>query len=207
MSLSHETVLELMALADGELEGEEKARAERAVAESDEARRLVAGFQARHVAEWLVASAEERAVAADGIADAVMAKVVRQGAEGGGVVRLAEARGPGRRAGVAAPAAFAALALAAGIAMVLRGGDREVEERAPVASVAIPPVAEDVPSASALAQHSPAPLLGVEVDEIDSPSRDVSVFEIPVGTAAAAAANAGQPSSVVIMIEDDPGLK
>jgi hypothetical protein len=39
------------------------------------------------------------------------------------------------------------------------------------------------------------------VDEVDSPSRGISVFEIPVP--GAAAANANGPSSVVIMIEDE----
>ena len=45
------------------------------------------------------------------------------------------------------------------------------------------------------------PTQGVEVDEVDSPSRGISVFEIPVP--GAAAANANGPSSVVIMIEDE----
>jgi hypothetical protein len=45
----------------------------------------------------------------------------------------------------------------------------------------------------------------VEVDEIDSPSRGVSVFEIPLGSVAAAAASPVAPSSVVIWIDDDPG--
>jgi hypothetical protein len=198
MSLPREAVLELMALADGELAGEERVRAERMVAENEEARRLVEGFRREHVAEWLKADASERAALADGIADAVMAKVVRENAPEDGVVRIAE-RKRSRQAGVAAPAAFAALALAAGVALVLRGGASPGEDTsAPVASVAPPTEPPAV-----VATHERAPL-GVEVDEIDSPSRDVSVFEIPVGAAAAAAA---RPSSVVIMIEDDQGAK
>ncbi len=77
MSLPRETVLELMALADGELEGTQKAGAERTVAESAEARRLVEEFRGTAVAKWLMTAVNERAPVADGIADAVMAKVAR----------------------------------------------------------------------------------------------------------------------------------
>jgi hypothetical protein len=44
----------------------------------------------------------------------------------------------------------------------------------------------------------------VELDEIDSPSHDVSVFEIS-GAAVEVAANTPAPSSVVIWIDDEPG--
>ncbi len=215
MSLSRETMIELMALADGELAGEEKARAERAVAESGEARRIVEGFQSTPVADWLRASLEERAGSAGGIADAVMAKVVRQGPKDSGAPgRLADANRARKRARVVASAAFAALALAAGAAMVLPPGDREAGESAlpapVVTSVAPPARVEQALSASATTQSAPSAVQGVEVDEIDSPSRVVSVFEIPAGVRVkpgAAAANANAPSSVVIMIEDDPGRK
>ena len=53
-----------------------------------------------------------------------------------------------------------------------------------MASVAVPPVDFQVPSAT-VARSEPAG--GVEVNEIDAPSRGVSVFEIPVGAAAAVA--------------------
>ena len=206
MTLPRETVLELMALADGELTGEEKARAERVLSASSEAQELVRGLRSAqaHVGRWLVEATEERASLADGIADAVMARVAQQATEEGVVVKLTR-EGRGRRARVAAPAAFAALALAAGVALVFQGGARDAETSAPVASAAVPVV--DEPSATAIAAHTMAPALGVEVDEIDTPSGDVSVFEIPAGTAAAAAANASQPSSVVIMIEEDPARK
>jgi hypothetical protein len=217
MSLSRDTVLELMALADGELDGEDKAQAERVVAESAEARALLDGFRSAQVARWLASMVEERAPMADGIADKVMARVAEQGAKEG-VGSLADARARRRWDGLGAPAAFAALSLAAGIAIVVGGGERQEPVSAPVASVALPPAAEEAvpPTQSAVAQRGnptsqaadplwgvrPTPL-GVEVNDIDSPSRDVSVFEIPVGTSATAAANAKGPSSVVIMIEDD----
>jgi hypothetical protein len=78
-----------------------------------------------------------------------------------------------------------------------------MSDHAPVASVGIPPVDFQVPSAT-VAQAEPA--RGVEVNEIDAPSRGVSVFEIPVG-AAAAIASPTRASSVVVWVDDDPGSK
>jgi hypothetical protein len=111
---------------------------------------------------------------------------------------------------VQAVAAGAALALAAGVAVVARSGDRAEAPRAPVASVVAPhgEVASE-PAGPTVAQQNVSPQQGVEVDEIDSPSRGISVFEIPLGSAAAAAGAPGQvaPSSVVIWIDDEPGVK
>jgi hypothetical protein len=76
---------------------------------------------------------------------------------------------------------------------------------APVASVTIPSSSlGSIPAvASVSAPLGAGPSRGVEVEEIDSPSRGVSVFEIPLGNAAAAAGPTG-PSSVVIWIDDEP---
>jgi hypothetical protein len=163
----------------------------------------VEGFRAGSLAQWLEESVDERAAVADGIADAVMARVAQEGAEERRVVRLSSASRKGRMS-VAAPLAFAALSLAAGVAMTVHGGDKPGDTSAPIASASPPvtPAPDDEPQTSALAQH--APPQGVEVDEIDSLSRGVSIFEIPVAPSAAAAANSPPPSSVVIMIEDDP---
>jgi hypothetical protein len=214
MSLSHQTVLELMSLADGELEGADKERVERLVASSDEARRIVDAMRRGEVGAWLTASLDERAAkaGADGIADAVMAAVGRGGAadetvrqasaEGGGVVSMAGRARRASRQQVAMSAAAVGLALAAAVALYVRGGGDHTAEHAPVASVGVPPVDFQAPSAT-VAQE---PAGGVEVNEIDAPSRGVSVFEIPVG-AAAAAANPPGPSSVVVWVDDDPGSK
>ena len=45
MSLSQETLFDLMALADGELEGDARERAEKLVSQSEEARRIVEGMR------------------------------------------------------------------------------------------------------------------------------------------------------------------
>jgi hypothetical protein len=213
MSLSRETMTELMALADGELDGEARERAEKLAAESPEARRVVDAMRSPALGVWLAEGMDERTAAADGIADAVMAKIEAARRDAGieGVVRLSGARP--RRSGitrgqVAAMAGF--LALAATIFLYMRNDRDGTDGVAPVASVVAPttaPSAEALtvppPSAMAQAPHPPQAGQGVEVDEIDSPAHDVTVFEIP-GSGMAAAASGGAPPSVVIMIEDEP---
>jgi hypothetical protein len=205
VSLPQETMLQLMAFADGELDGEEQARIEALVAQSSEARQVVEAMRSPAVGTWLDEEMNRRAVAADGIADAVMAALDKAEPAGGGqVVRLAErGRGARARVQVVGGALVAALALAAGIAIYVSSvGPGKDTTKAPVASVGIPSVDVVAPPA-AVAQR---PSQGVEVNEVDSPSRGFSVFEIPVG-GATGAANAAGPSSVVIMIDDDPGAK
>jgi hypothetical protein len=179
VSLSRETMMDLMAFADGELEGEDRARVERLVAENSEARSVVDAMRSPAIGAWLDGEMAKRAAAADGIAGAVMAKL--------------PARGPSRGRPAVVISIGAALALAAGVALILRSQDSSTESNVPVASVDTPLVDMQPP-----AQR---PTQGVEVDEVDSPSRGISVFEIPVP--GAAAANANGPSSVVIMIEDE----
>jgi hypothetical protein len=213
MSLSPETMVELMALADGELEGDARVRAEKLAAESPEARRVVDAMRSPVLGSWLAEAMDERTAAADGIADAVMATIdaARKDAGIEGVVRLSGARAKRStvtRGQVAAMAGF--LALAATIFLYMRN-DRATEGVAPVASVVVPAVVAPSaglpvpppPSAMAQAAHLQPGSQGVEVDEIDSPAHDVTVFEIP-GSGMAAAASGGTPPSVVIMIEDEP---
>jgi hypothetical protein len=222
MSLSHQTVLEIMSLADEELEGEERDRVERLVASSEEARQMLESMRRAEVGAWLAESMDRRAGegGADGIAEAVMS-VVDAGRsttprnasraassasiQGGGVVSIAggRARRPSR-VQLALTGAAGALAVAAAVALYVRAGGDGAGEHAPVASVGVPPVDFQVPSATVAAQAEPPG--GVEINEIDAPSRGVSVFEIPVG-AAAAVANPPGVSSVVVWVDDDPGPK
>jgi hypothetical protein len=214
MSLSRETMTELMALADGELDGEARERAEKLAADSPEARRVVDAMRSPVLGMWLAETMDQRASVADGIADVVMGKIdaARRDAGIEGVVRLSDART--RRTGVtrgqvAAVAGF--LALAATIFLYMRNDRDGTDGVAPVASVVVPmataPSAEVrvTPPGSAVAQapHLPQGGQGVEVDEIDSPAHGVTVFEIPA-SGMAAAASGGAPPSVVIMIEDEP---
>ncbi|MBV9947021.1 MAG: hypothetical protein JOZ69_09245 [Myxococcales bacterium] len=205
MSLSRQDMLELMALADGELDGEAKDRAESLVARSPEARQVVLAMRASVVRTWLGEGlTEERARGADGIADAVMGRLgVTEAAPAGVVRRIGPA--PSVRAARLGPRAAAAgvfLAMAAA-ALVYVTSSANHRGLAPVASVLAPSGEqgggpERAPSAGQAALASQ----GVVVDEIDSPSRDVSIFQIP--GAASASANA---SSVVVWIEDDQGAR
>jgi hypothetical protein len=211
MRLTREAMLELMALADGELDGDALRRAEKLVAENDEARRVVETMRAPALAGVLGDVLDGRSAAADGIADAVMAKL-RGGADanadaGGAVVRLADARAKAAsrspRTAIAVASSLAALAIAAGIALYVQARN-QADPDLPVASVNVPhgipsQTAKPLASVTVLEQNQ-----GVQVDEIDSPSHNVHVFEIPVSSAAAAAAFPPNASSVVIMIEDEP---
>jgi hypothetical protein len=170
---------------------------------------------------WLEEALGERAAAADGIADAVMAQIEANGAAQGKVVHLQDARARRSRAPLRLPLVVGAVAgvLAVAAAAVLfvqaQSAPTTTTLGGPVAivnTVAPPPpvpsavpVPEPGPSASltAVAEQAANEGLGVEVDEIDSPAHDVTVFEIPASGVAAAVGTA-VPSSVVIMISDEP---
>ncbi len=202
MRLSRDNLLQLMALADDELEGEAKARAEKLLGESQEARRVVDAMRAPHLGSWLGECMQARELGVDTIADDVMTRL--RAAQAGPAPRLAAAR-PRHPTRTAAALAFAvsAMAIAAGVAVYVRS----VESRsgAPVAVSSAGPLGVNVPSAqpTSLARADAPMNGGVEVNEIDSPLRGVSVFEIPVSAAVSAAGR----SSVVIWIEDDPEVK
>jgi hypothetical protein len=189
-------MIELMALADGELEGEARSRVEALVASNAEARTVVDGLRHGQVGAWLRTSFDERAAAgAAGIADGVMARIgapLRVGAPA--VTPPVASKVAGRvvrpRAWMAASAA--ALAAAAAVAVYLRGAS----------SPAIAPRASD--RAEIAESPASAPASGVEVDEIDAPARGVSVFEIPAAEGAAAVGMAHRPASVVVWIDDPP---
>jgi hypothetical protein len=198
MSLPPDTMLELMALADGELQGDARERAETLVAQSDEARRIVEQLRSPALGSLLAEAMSEQAAGAEGIADAVMAGVERleRKDDAPGVVRLADARA---RRGVPRPllaGTLAVLGVAAAVALYLRSSQEGPDVRSPVASVGRSSVDVQAPQAARPAED-------VEVDQVES-EHDITVFSIPLGGAAAAAIP-GNPSSVVIMIEDDPG--
>jgi hypothetical protein len=131
----------------------------------------------------------------------VMARLDRKDEAPAAVVRMADARA---RRGVPGPllaGTLGVLAVAAAIALYLRSSQEQPDVRSPVASVGGSSVDVQVPPTT-LAQAA-RPAQDVEVDQLES-EHDITVFSIPLGGAAAAAIP-GNPSSVVIMIEDDPG--
>jgi hypothetical protein len=200
-----------MSLADGELEGEAKLRAEKLVSESDEARRALEGFRAPapHVALWLSESLDRRATAAgvDGIADSVMRAIATEAPAPAAVVRIEDARARASaarprapRAGMLLGAVLGATAIAAGVALFIKSNAKPASDQMPVASVGMPSVDMQKPPTE------PSGSTGVEVDEVDSPSRGISVFEIPLTPVAGAMANVGAArsgSSVVVWIDEE----
>jgi anti-sigma factor RsiW len=203
MSLPPDTMLDLMALADGELQGEARERAEKLVAQNEEARRLVEHMRSPALGSLLEeAMSQHAAVAgADGIADAVMARLERRDEAPAAVVRLADARAKRGVPSQLVVATIGVLAVAAAVALYLRSNQEGPDVRSPVASVGGSSVDVQVPPTT-LAQAA-RPAQDVEIDQLES-EHDITVFSIPLGGAAAAAIP-GNPSSVVIMIEDDPG--
>lgn len=198
MTLSREAMLQLMSLVDGELDGDDRARAEKLVASSAEARGVVEAMRARGLGGFLGPMEDDRAASAgaDGIADAVMAQVAALAPAGGTVTRIGEARA--RRGSRVVAAMAAAAALAAGAALLMRSGMTGAPVPAPVASV--PSTAD-----SLVAFQQAGPASAIEVNEVDSPSRGISVFEIPM--IGAAAAQPSRASTVVVWIDDEPGSK
>ncbi len=182
-----ESALELMALVDGQLQGEAKARVERRLETDEHARELVAQMEDVRVGAWLADAVDEQALrgGADQIADAVFARL----GGSGGRDRFSRGRVRG-----GALAVVAVLAIAAAIPLFGVVRRASLRDAVSLATEVDPRVATSSRSSSA----------GVELDEIDSPSHDVSVFEIS-GAAVELAANAPPPSSVVIWIDDDPG--
>jgi anti-sigma factor RsiW len=122
--LSREAMLDLMAYADGELEGAERARIEELVRKSEEARRVVDSL--RTLGDVVRTLPESEAVSqrlldgiADGIADDVMRSLEAEPAVPvSNVVPLAARRAGGR--GRAVGVAVGVLALAAGALLMLR---------------------------------------------------------------------------------------
>jgi hypothetical protein len=213
MSLSLETVLALMALSDGELAGEAKERAEALVNTDAQARQLVETMRAGHIGAWLKENLESTAVAAgaDRISDTVVSRLSALSTEhpARGIRRSngsAESRRQwGRGARLAFGAAGAGLALAAGVLLYVgKEGRLVIGDRPQVANGGRAPIdsaGATTPAAVGQAGSSE----GVVVDEIDSPSHGISLFEI-----ASAAGSPGDPrhaASVVIWIEDEQGVK
>src|SRR5690349_1733597 len=74
MSLSQQLMLELMAYADGELDGADRARIEKLLSSNEDARRMISALD--NLGERIDEAYEEpSAVLSNGIANAVMARV------------------------------------------------------------------------------------------------------------------------------------
>jgi hypothetical protein len=215
MSLSSEQLMLLMALADGELDGDERTEAEALAASNEDARfalETMRGPASSAVGEWVASSQLERASAAgaESIASAVMARVAKEKAPKVASLDAARAR---RDARVKASAIAVAMASIAAGAFFYFGGETSKPGVGPVASapvnvqvsatvnVSAPNV--PMPSPSALASADP-PSQPDEVDDgpevtIES-SQNVTVFHVPASVGAAA----NTPGSVIVWIDTKP---
>jgi hypothetical protein len=217
MTLPREVVLELMAFADGELDGVARERAESLVASNAEARGFVEATRTTHLRAFLEAEVDGKAAVAgvDAIAESVMKALAADQAVAADPRKASEPPAPSRatppvgtalrlqarvprpalesaqvRTGLGVATFGIALAMAAGLALYVTRHP-QADEAAPVAKVELAPAKPGTET---------PPSDGVEVDEIDSPAHDISVFEINGN--AAAAANPAHPPSVVIWVED-----
>ena len=202
MSLGEEAMLDLMAYADGELDGEARERIEALVAKDPEAARMLE--ELRTLSACIQVSEKQRRVpkSVDHIVDSVMENLPRRPEPAvfePKVVRMKRA--------VAAGAVSAALALAAGWFMFFRG-PQHLPEHSPGASgdnvVAVAPSEKppeenssgaappEDPAEEETAENAGDEGGGVDLEQVES-DNEVSIFYVP----AVAAAHA---SSVVVWI-------
>jgi hypothetical protein len=202
VSLSHETLLELMAFADGELEGAAKSRIEDLIASNAEARAVVAGFRAPDLAHALADSVDRRADAAgaDQVATTVLARLGLAAPPASPISISSRLHGRAARARRAAVVVGGALALAAAVVLILRvshvgfGGGSLGEARVGAPSVEWAPSRDIPPSASPRDVH-------LEVRSIDAPAAGAEVFELPVAGGPALPATApSHPAASVTVI-------
>ncbi|HEY1958374.1 MAG TPA: hypothetical protein VGH28_22310 [Polyangiaceae bacterium] len=174
MSLTQEQMLDVMALADGELEGDDRARAEKLVESDAEAKELLASLHA-------IGDGVRGAVDYEGIdvRDAVMAKLTPNEFDKARIKRTARTR--------MIVVGASLVALAAAVLFYVR------TVREPVTSQNGPRAPS---SAEVLASMSSA---GVQVDVVDTPTQ-VSVFYVPAERASPSAKE--PPPSVVVWVDD-----
>jgi len=212
VTLPREALIDLMALADGELHGAAEQRALRQVASDPQARQFVDATRGP-IGPWLAAEFGDRATSggADGIADAVMMQIEATMKDAPPVRRPGMApieatikdappkQWPSMRLtrANAIGTAVAALACAAAISLLVHAGRGHEDKTASGAPNLV--LAQPGASPSGAAGGD-----GVEVDEIDSPAHDIAVFEISGGPSSASA-RIGRSPSVVIWVEDSTG--
>lgn len=188
MSMSSERMMKLMAYADGELEGAEKAEIEKLVEKDAEAARIVNDMLG--LGDFVRLGNEDKVapiVAKVNLTDAIMKSVEKAEIEpakatekpASNVSSLDAARAKRRNVGVGV---VAALALAASIFFVMQ--DKPTEK--PMASKPVPtqaptqaPAPQQMASNEAPAVVNGTTSAGVEVQAFESPGHSVSVFYLP----------------------------
>jgi anti-sigma factor RsiW len=193
--LTPETMLELMAYADGELEGEDLTRIETLIASNTAAERLVSSMHT--LGDCLRVTEAQRPVPkiVNRIAHEVMAQIEAEKARRA-VVPLAP-RAVRMRNAIVAGTVSAAIAIAAGWAMFVVPPDSGPRPPAPVALA--PTVRAPVAPATPVTPTTPDGT-GVDLNQVESPAGQVSVFYVPAVAAGIADENV---SSVVLWLGPD----
>ena len=194
MSLSKETMLELMRYADGdgELDAASRARIEALLRASEEARGVVDAMGA--LGDVVREGASQRlgkSAKADAIADGVMAAIAQES------MKVAPFARVGRSRAQLTSAVVVGLALAAGLILFLRTKPpAPIAKVEPVAVAARPAPAGEPEAPSALpAALAEAEGHGVDLEEFRSVRNKVNVFFMPPAVGA----------SVVVWIDDRHG--
>jgi hypothetical protein len=203
MRLSRETKIELMAWADGELPHEVSERVTGLVERSDDARQFVEDLRASHMSEWVSQAVHPRLSAVPSITDAVMDRLETTRSTTISTVPSRRRRADRHRVHSLVISVTTGLAVAASLALYFRWDTSRDVRPAPIAQIAASGGRASEPSATPGATPLATASRGVEVNDIDALSHAISVFEIPLGAAAANAAKSTGPSSVVIWIDED----
>jgi anti-sigma factor RsiW len=199
MTLSRESMLELMAYADGELEETERARVEALIASDPDAKRLVESIGVLGGVVERIHDASHGA-SLDGLADAIMARVEKEGAPRRASIRpprVIDLRDARENRLKVAGAIVAAIALAAGIVLTTRKANQD----SPFQASHIQPHVTTPATPGTAPGPAPVPdtqvaAAGVDVDQVDS-KHDVEVFYLP--------SSVGKNASSVVVWIDDTG--
>lgn len=201
MSLSREEMMQVMSYADGELEGASLARAEALVDSNDDAALLVRELRALGDCVRIVETERTLQRPPLDIVTGVMAELDRRVSPVGS---LAERR----RNAILVGTFTGVLALAAGWFLVVHNASVGSTGDSVAANAGVPAVTLAAPPPTTPHDVLPeqtqavAGVEGVDVESVESPSHDVSVFYVP------ATANANsKASSVVVWIGEDEAKK
>ena len=180
MSLSEAQMMDVMSLADGELEGEDLERTTKLVEENADAKELFASLRA--IGEGVRGSFDVPKI---DVAHAVMRSITPNDLDKARIKRTARTR--------MAVVGVSLLAIAAAVMFYVR--DQQQQQAAQNA-------AKDGGAQAVLASSSPT---GVEVDFVDTPT-PVSVFYVPAEkttTAGAEGKTTETPASVIVWVDDN----
>jgi anti-sigma factor RsiW len=179
MSLSESQMMDVMSLADGELEGEELERATKLVEEDAEAKELFASLRA--IGDGVRSSFDVPKI---DFRDVVMRAITPNDLDKARIKRTARTR--------MAVVGVSLVAIAAAVMFYVR--DQQMQQQAQNAS-------KDAGAQAVLASSSPT---GVEVDFVDTPT-PVSLFYVPAEktTAGAEGKTTETPASVIVWVDDN----